>query len=66
MNFRLDKTYFRESTFDEADDQTSYWKSVSEEERLQSAVYLILTSYRLSEFPPMDKTLFSCRKLVYL
>lgn len=61
--YRLDKKFSKTSTLNEASSSYGYWKTKTMEERIEAAVYLIKTSYRIIEFPKMEKTLFSIRKL---
>ena len=64
MPYRLDKTAFRRLSFLEADQNTGYWRTKSVVERLAAAWYLIATAWGFDPDnpPPMDKTVFSCRK----
>jgi hypothetical protein len=61
--YRLDKSFSKISTLKEASSNYDYWQTKTVEERLAAAVYLIKTAYRIEEFPRMDKTVFSTRKL---
>lgn len=61
--YKLDKSFTKASTLQEASSNFSYWKTKSMRERLAAAIYLIKTAYRISEFPPMDKTIHSTRRL---
>jgi hypothetical protein len=63
--FKLDKTVSKVTTLKEAsaDHGYAYWKTKSERERIEAAIYLIKTAYRISEFPKMDKTVYSWRRL---
>lgn len=62
--YRLDKTYFKSQTFQEADYQKSYWTRQEVDERLRAAWYLISCVYRfnLDNPPRLDKRIFSMRK----
>jgi len=62
-NFRLDKTFSKTSTIAEASNNYEYWQTKTIRERLEAANYLIKVAYRITEFPPMGKTIFSTRKL---
>jgi hypothetical protein len=61
--FRLDKTFSKTSTLAEASNNYAYWQTKTIRERLEAANYLIKVAYRITEFPPMDKTICSTRKL---
>lgn len=62
--YRLDKTAFKAQTYQEADDNTGYWKTQTPVERLKAAWYLISCAYNfpLDSPPRIDKTAFSMRK----
>lgn len=61
---RLDKSVFKIKTFKEADDNRSYWMSVSPKERLAAAWYLICSAYNIEHhgYHKLDKSKFSIRK----
>ncbi len=61
---RLDRTKFKIQSFQEADDQLSYWLSKSVEERLEAAYYLISVAwgFDFNNPPRLDRTKFSMRK----
>ena len=63
MNSRLDKSYFKKQTFKEADNNVSFWRSRTPEERLEAAYILSLRAYGYDpDNPPkMDKTIFKRR-----
>ncbi len=63
MNSRLDKSYFKKQTFEEADNNVSFWRSRTPEERLEAAYILSLRAYGYDpDNPPkMDKTIFKRR-----
>jgi hypothetical protein len=63
-NYRLDKTYFRAQSFQEADEQKEYWLHNDVKERLGAAWYLISCAYgfNLENPPRLDKSIFSMRK----
>jgi len=61
--YKLDKSFSKASTLQEASSNYNYWKTKSMRERLAAATYLIKAAYRISEFPPMDKTVHSTRQL---
>lgn len=63
-NYRLDKTYFKAQSFQEADNQKAYWIRQDVTERLRAAWYLISCAYgfNLDNPPRLDKTIFSMRK----
>ena len=60
----MDKSAFKMQTFEQADLQQEYWKECTMEERLQAAMEMTKAAYQISKsgFPPMQKTLTSCRK----
>ncbi len=57
MLYKLDKTFSKITTLKESSANYNYWKTKTTTERLAAAIYLIKTAYRISEFPPMEKTL---------
>ncbi len=61
--FKLDKTYSKVSTLNEASNNYAYWQTKSYRERLEAASFLIKIAYQIDEFPPMDKTFCTTRKL---
>ena len=63
--YKLDRTYFKASTFQEADNNYFYWQDKTLRERLEAAYYLITSAYNFSpETPPsIDRTYFATRKL---
>lgn len=61
--YRLDKNVSKITTLNEASSNYGYWKNKSITERLAAGIYLIKTAYRLTEFPKMDKTIHSIRRL---
>lgn len=63
MDYKLDKTFSKATTLTETAANYNFWKTKSIEERLLAAIYLIKTAYRINDFPPMEKTLCSTRKL---
>jgi hypothetical protein len=62
--YRLDKTAFRVQTFEEAENNRSYWMSKTPAERLYAAWYLTCSAYGLDPdtIHKMDKSVFSVRK----
>ncbi len=62
--YRLDKTFGKSQSFEEADDNRAYWLQKEPAERLQAAWYLTCCAYGISwsNPPRMDKTVFSMRK----
>ncbi len=62
--YRLDKTFGKSQTFEEADDNREYWLQKDVKERLKAAWYLISCAYGfdLDNPPGLDKTVFSMRK----
>lgn len=60
--YNLDKTTFREMTFQEADHHYGYWKNKSLKERLDAACYLINQFHGTTPQTPVDKTVFTKRK----
>jgi hypothetical protein len=65
QQFRMDRTAFRINTFAEADNNVAYWRTRSETERLQAAMFLIRQAYNIAPDDPMrmDKTRFSMGKM---
>ncbi len=63
-NYRLDRSKFKMQSFQEADNQSKYWKTKTVEERLKAAWYLISVAFKfnLKDPPRLDKTAFSMRK----
>lgn len=63
--YRLDRTAFEASTFEEADDAMRDYKNYSIKQRLEIAYYLTSIAYRfdMSNPPKMDKTVFTAEKL---
>ena len=64
QKYPLDRTYFKASTFQEADDHFTYWKQKTLKERLEAAYYLITSAYNLSSTDAyrIDKNYFTSRK----
>jgi len=62
--YRLDKSFFKAQSFQEADNQKQYWLQKNVSERLGAAWYLISCAYdfSLDNPPKLDKTVFSMRK----
>lgn len=62
-NYRLDKSYFKAQTFEQADNNTIYWLQKSISERLQASWYLTCCAYGYSrqDQPRMEKNIFSMR-----
>jgi hypothetical protein len=63
-NYRLDKTYGKAQTFNEADDNRGYWLQKDASERIKAAWFLIASAYGFSlDHPPrIDKSKFTMRK----
>lgn len=63
-NYRLDKTYGKAQTFNEADNNIEYWLQKDVSERLKAAWFLIASAYgfSLGHAPRFDKTKFAMRK----
>jgi len=63
--YKLDRTSFSMTTFEEAEKQHIFDKDVPLAERLRQAYYLISKAYGFSmEMPPkLDRSCFSSRKL---
>ena len=61
--YRLDRTAFKAQTVKEAANHSSYYKTLSWQERLRIANYLnsIAYNYPENDPPKMDKTAFSYR-----
>ena len=60
--FRLDRTAFKATNVQEADDHVTYWKDKSHIERLEAAWYLINQVYGTTSKTRLDRTVFSKRK----
>ena len=62
--YRLDRTAFKIQTFEEADNNQTYWLSQSPEKRLQAAWFLTCAAYGLDPHNPprLDREHFSMRK----
>ena len=62
--YKFDRTAFKASTFQEADDHYTYWKHKSLKERLEAACYLITSAYNFSSenLPALDRSYFTTRK----
>ena len=63
--YKLDRSAFSASTFEEANNNYSYWQNKTLKERLEAAYYLITTAYNYSpQTPPeLDRSYFTMRKL---
>jgi len=62
--FRMDKTAFKATNAEDADDHVSEWRNKSLTERLNAAWFLIRHAYGAEAEKPMDKTVFSMRKRI--
>lgn len=64
LHFRSDKTKFKISTFEEADNNLAYWLSKSPKERLCASWYLTCCAYGLdyTKNHPVDRTVFTMKK----
>jgi hypothetical protein len=64
-DFKLDRTAFKISTFEEADAANIFGKEVPYIERLRQAYYLISQAYGFSmtNQPKLDRKYFTSRKL---
>jgi hypothetical protein len=60
--FRLDRSKFKATTIQEADDHVTYWKDKSYRERMEAAWYLINKAYGTTSATKLDRTVFSARK----
>jgi hypothetical protein len=60
--YKLDKTVFRASSVEEADEHYGFWKYKTPKERLEAACYLINQFYGTTAQTPVDKTVFTKRK----
>ncbi len=60
--YRLDKTAFKATTFEEADNHYYYWKDKSYDERIDAAFFLINQVYKITSSTKVDRTIFSKRK----
>lgn len=62
--YKFDRTAFKASTVEEADEDMRNYKNLSPKQRLKLAGYLISIAYNfnLNDPPKMDKTIFSMDK----
>jgi hypothetical protein len=60
--YKMDKTAFKVSTFEEADNHYGFWKNKSMKERFDAAFYLIQQAYGTTNSTRLDRTVFSKRK----
>jgi len=61
--YKLDRHHVTAMTFEEADDHTTYWLDKTEDERLNTACFLINQLYGVTAQTKVDKTIFDHRKL---
>ena len=61
--YRLDRTAFKAQTADEASNHSTYYKTLTWQQRLSIANYLnsVAYNYPENEPPKMDKTIFKIR-----
>jgi len=61
--FRLDRTKFKASSFENQQNDAGYYKSLTWKKRFEIAMYLNSIAYKLvgKGEPRMDKTVFSMR-----
>ena len=60
--FRLDRTAFKATTAEEADNHVAYWRTRPVSERLAAGFYLINQAYGTTNQTKLDRTVFSARK----
>ena len=62
--YRIDRTYFKMQTAEEASNNYAYWKSLSYKERLKAAYYLnsVAFNFDINNPPKLDKNSFQIRK----
>lgn len=62
--YKFDRTAFKASTVEEADQDMRNYKNLTPKQRLKIARYLISTAYNfdLNDPPKMDKRIFSLHK----
>jgi hypothetical protein len=65
MSFRLDKSFFKKQSFDDAENTRAYWLSISPMERIRASIFLQYQVYGLpiDKEPRMEKHLFSIKRL---
>jgi hypothetical protein len=63
-DYKFDRSAFKMQTFEEADQNAVFDKTVPYSERLRQAYYLIAQAYgfSMSDQPRLDKSCFSSRK----
>ena len=62
--YKLDRTVFKIQTFQEADNNRTYWLTQSYKERLAAGWYLSCVAFNVNpDTIRMDKKVFSIRKL---
>jgi hypothetical protein len=61
-DFRLDRTSFKATTVEKANDHISYWRNKSYKERLEAASFLIMHAYQIDINTRLDRSVFSKRK----
>lgn len=63
-DYRLDKSIFKAQSFEEADNQNTYWLQKDVKERLRAAWQLISCVYGfpIDDPPRIDKSVFRMRK----
>jgi len=63
-DFKIDKTFFKATSFEEAAKDVLFSKETSIEDRLRLAFHLTCTIYGIKEGDPLkiDTTVFSARK----
>jgi hypothetical protein len=59
--FRMDKTAFRATNAEDANDHVQDWKYKTPIERLEAAWFLIKHAYGVSDNTKVDRTVFSKR-----
>jgi len=62
QKFRLDRTAFKATTAEAADDHVSDWEDKTYKERLEAAWFLINHAYGTTSETRLDRTVFSKRK----
>ena len=62
--YKLNRSAFKINSFEEADNNCSYWMKKTPQERFAAAWYLISCAWNfdINNPPQLDRTLFSMRK----
>ena len=61
--YKIDRSFVTAMSFEEADDHTTYWLDKTEDERLNTACFLINQLYGVTAQTKVDRTILDHRKL---